>query len=342
MWETIRGYLTFTRKERIGVLFLLLVISLLFILPHFFKPAPGDPDPAAYDRLKEAIRKLESIPLDSSGGSVSYDRYKNQGNSTAEFKRETGETPVHATMFYFDPNTINAAEWRQLGLSPRLVQTILHYIERGGRFRKREDLKKLYGLHQGDYERLLPFVRIAKPPEDFHASTAHSGNVSHPIDTNRNADVMLGKNAAYTAKRFFHSEKKFELIDINDADSLAWSAFPGIGAKLASRIVHFRLRLGGFYQVDQVAETFGLPDSTFQNIKPFLQLKSSVVHQIDLNMATQEILQDHPYIHWQLAKSIVNYRQQHGGFKSVDELMQLAQMNRMLFDRLKPYLMVNR
>ncbi len=41
MWETIRGYLTFTRKERYGVLFLLLLIVIFFLLPYFFKPSPA-------------------------------------------------------------------------------------------------------------------------------------------------------------------------------------------------------------------------------------------------------------------------------------------------------------
>ena len=60
MWETIRGYLTFTRKERLGVLFLLLLISVLFVLPYFFKPSVGDPDPEAYEKMKAGIRKFES------------------------------------------------------------------------------------------------------------------------------------------------------------------------------------------------------------------------------------------------------------------------------------------
>ena len=47
--------------------------------------------------------------------------------------------------------------------------------------------------------------------------------------------------------------------------------FPGIGAKLASRIIHFRGKLGGFYQIEQVGETFGLPDSSFQKIKYYLR-----------------------------------------------------------------------
>ncbi|NJL77073.1 MAG: helix-hairpin-helix domain-containing protein, partial [Saprospiraceae bacterium] len=37
----------------------------------------------------------------------------------------------------------------------------------------------------------------------------------------------------------------------------------------ANRIVKFREALGGFASVEQVAETYQLPDSTFQKIKPF-------------------------------------------------------------------------
>ena len=77
MWETIRGYLTFTRKERYGVLFLLLahqpvICSALF----FYTCSPGDPDPEAY-------KKLQRQRLNWTGGyaipptsSVSHERYE--------------------------------------------------------------------------------------------------------------------------------------------------------------------------------------------------------------------------------------------------------------------------
>jgi hypothetical protein len=55
MWETIRGYLTFTRKERFGVLFLLGIITGLFVLPYFFQPHPGDPGPMVSEKMKIKI-----------------------------------------------------------------------------------------------------------------------------------------------------------------------------------------------------------------------------------------------------------------------------------------------
>ncbi len=71
-----------------------------------------------------------------------------------------------------------------------------------------------------------------------------------------------------------------------------------------------------------------------------MRLNSVSLHQIDLNQATKEILQAHPYIRWQIAKWIIDYRQQHGRFQSVNELLQLGQLDQSLFEKLKPYLVI--
>ena len=138
-----------------------------------------------------------------------------------------------------------------------------------------------------------------------------------------------------------HTAKIFAETDVNLSDSITWSKLPGIGEKLASRIIHFREKLGGFYRIDQVSETYGLPDTTFQKIKPYLKIHSVSLRQININTATKEILVSHPYIRWQTARSIINYRLQHGSFRSVSELLQLAQMDTTQFEKLKPYLTVN-
>jgi DNA uptake protein ComE-like DNA-binding protein len=342
MWETIRGYLTFTKKERLGVLFLLLIISILFVLPYFFRPAAGDPDPAAYENMKPEILKFETRGKDSSRESVYHSRYPDQ--KAVEPGKDPGTFDKASTpeMFYFDPNKMNGSDWQRLGLSERLTHTILHYIEKGGQFRKAEDLKKLYGLRNSDYERISPFVRIAIQPgksltrENFHTRQEYQ------FQKVKQTDSLTRETPGQTFSNpdFFHHRKNYEITDINLADSSDWSRLPGIGDKLASRIVHFREKLGGFYRVEQVGETFGLPDSVFQKIKPSLRLNSVSLHQIDLNQATKEILQAHPYIRWQIAKWIIDYRQQHGRFQSVNELRQLGQLDQSLFEKLKPYLII--
>ncbi len=347
----IRGYLTFTKKERLGVLFLLLIISILFVLPYFFRPAVGDPDPAAYEHMKPEILKFETPEKDSSRESVYHTRYPDQKMVQPGKVQEEIDKSSIPEMFYFDPNKMTRSDWQRLGMSERLTNTILHYIEKGGQFRKAEDLKKLYGLRNSDYERILPFVRMAKQSgksvtrEDSYARQKYhfqTGKQTEYSKTGKQTDSSIREPTRRTFSNpdFLYHRKSYLITDINLADSTDWSRLPGIGEKLASRIVHFREKLGGFYRVEQVGETFGLPDSVFQKIKPSLRLNSVSLHQIDLNQATKEILQAHPYIRWQIAKWIIDYRRQHGRFQTVDELLQLGQLDQSLFEKLKPYLII--
>jgi DNA uptake protein ComE-like DNA-binding protein len=246
-----------------------------------------------------------------------------------------------AESFIFDPNTIPEEEWKRLGLSDRVIQTIFHYLGKGGHFHKAEDLKKLYGLKNADYERLFPYVRINKENKERISGIRYAiPLLPEKKEVPKNAEFPE-KNTDKSQSGLTHVQKLLQVTDINLADSLTWIQLPGIGPKLASRIIHFREKLGGFFQVEQVGETFGLPDSTFQKIKPVLRAQPVSLILLDLNQADPQSLQSHPYIRWQLAKAIVAYRQQHGGFRNIDELLQLALMDSSKLNRLKPYLTIS-
>ncbi len=128
------------------------------------------------------------------------------------------------------------------------------------------------------------------------------------------------------------------MIDINLADTSAWIALPGIGSKLASRIVNFREKLGGFYAINQVAETFGLADSTFQKIRSWLKLDQPQLRKININTATLEELKAHPYIRFTLARPIVAYRSEHGPFNRLEDLKKIAAVTEDAFQKMFPYL----
>ena len=135
------------------------------------------------------------------------------------------------------------------------------------------------------------------------------------------------------------AKRKFlEVIDINEADTTAFIALPGIGSKLANRIISFREKLGGFYSVDQVGETHNLPDSTHQRVKSFLKVGDKQVKKININTADANTLKTHPYIRWNVANAIIQYRGQHGDYKSVDELKQIAIITPEVFEKISPYI----
>jgi DNA uptake protein ComE-like DNA-binding protein len=151
----------------------------------------------------------------------------------------------------------------------------------------------------------------------------------------RTSSRGLEKN--YTGALNSKTERKVWNIELNSADTTALAELPGIGVKLAQRIINFRDRLGGFYSVDQVGETYGLADSIFKKIKPYLHINGGV-KKININTATRDELKLHPYIKWNLANILVEYRNQHGHYKSLEELKNISSIEETLFLKIAPYL----
>ncbi|HEX8461700.1 MAG TPA: helix-hairpin-helix domain-containing protein, partial [Segetibacter sp.] len=133
---------------------------------------------------------------------------------------------------------------------------------------------------------------------------------------------------------------KTRIIDINTADSSAFISLPGIGSKLAARIINFRQKLGGFATVNQIAETYGLPDSTFQLVKTRMECNAAAVKKININTAEMSDLRTHPYIKWNIANAIVNYRMQHGNYKTIEDIKKIEIITPDVFNRIAPYLII--
>jgi competence ComEA-like helix-hairpin-helix protein len=135
--------------------------------------------------------------------------------------------------------------------------------------------------------------------------------------------------------------KKLSPIDINAADTSAYISLPGIGNRLADRIIRFREKLGGFYSIDQIAEVYGLADSVFQKIKPLLKLGPFSIKKIDINTATLEELKAHPYIKYTIANSIVQYRSQHGTFSTLEDIKKIVLITEEVYVRISAYLVIS-
>jgi DNA uptake protein ComE-like DNA-binding protein len=306
--DAFKDYFSFSRRERTGIFALIALIVLAAIWPAYW-PAPKEEPVSPAD--KQALEELAAgIPLikDDSGTTERPDKPLSK-NKFAD------EAPAAGPMFYFDPNTATEAEWRSLGLRDKTIGTIGRYLAHGGRFKKAADISKVYGLRQADYERLLPWVKIK-------AASSERTN-DYPYPKNERAADFKHTTAA---------------IDINLADSAAWVALPGIGPALAGRILRFREKLGGFYAREQVGETWGLPDSVFQMIKPRLQCEHPVLRQLDINALDANTLRQHPYFRWNIANALVQYRNQHGPFASKEDLLRIALIDQVTLGKISPYL----
>lgn len=151
-----------------------------------------------------------------------------------------------------------------------------------------------------------------------------------------NQEAYFKKNATY--KQGEYKTQTNTIIDINKANQSQWEQLNGIGAVLSLRIIKFRDALGGFVDINQIAEVYGVESETFVKIKPYLSCMKLAPKVISFNTSTYEQLNNHPYISTKLANQIVNYRDKVGFFKTKEETKQLYEMDDRSYQRLSPYI----
>ncbi len=352
MNKKIEAFFYWTRRERSGVVIMMTIIIAIWAGTHlyeyYYKPPPTD-----FTAFFEMVKR----------------------DSIAKAKSKIHNTSPK-NLFHFNPNTATASDFSQLGLSKKIITTILNYRNKGGKFFKKEDFKKIYGLTTEDYNRLVSFIDIPgkeatpaypkKPvPELFHfnpntatkevftrlgLSPKIAGNIIkyrnkggtfrkkgdfkkiygiNPDTYDKLAPyidlpekIITSDNSGNTKNVSAHREKEKRkpiFIDINKSSAADWQKLKGIGKKRAARIVKFRDKLGGFGSINQVADTWGLPDSIFHAIKPHL-LSSPVIRKININTVSFKELLKHPLFDYGKTQVIINYRYHHGDYHSLNDI----------------------
>jgi DNA uptake protein ComE-like DNA-binding protein len=122
-------------------------------------------------------------------------------------------------------------------------------------------------------------------------------------------------------------------IDLSQADTAQLKRVPGIGSHFARAIVHYRQRLGGYVSIDQLSEIDGFPAEA----KSYFTIGHDSVVRLNLNHLSVNELRRHPYLNYYQARTIVDYRRQHGPLKSLDDLRLLRDFPAETLQRLQPY-----
>ena len=222
--------------------------------------------------------------------------------------------PTLAASFSFDPNTVSLDSLQLLGFPKYQAEGLLRY--RGDRrvtFRKPSDLRRVRSLDSTLVELVLPLISIAP----FPPSTAPAA-----------APSTYG---GYTPPPALKS------IDLNTADTTLLQTIPGIGSYRARRIVRYREALGGFYDLDQLRKTRGLPDSISKRAVEYLKV-GDITRRIKINLANFEELNRHPNINRKQASAVVRYRDKHGHFAGADDVRRIRLFNDQDLVGILPYL----
>jgi len=211
--------------------------------------------------------------------------------------------------FYsFNPNKISPDSLVALGLGDRIATRIEKYRAKGGQFRKKEDLARIFGMDSLWYQRASPWMKFPK----------------------------AGKILAQLPRK-----QRLMLQDINLADTLQLQDVYGIGPALARRIVTFRDRLGGFLTMEQLKEVYGLDSIVVSRVKRQFEVKLNFIPRlINVQTASMDDLIRHPYISRRQASAIVAYRSQRHRIDSIGQLLQVKIVDESWLAKVRPYLVI--
>jgi competence protein ComEA len=201
----------------------------------------------------------------------------------------------------FDPNKISREEWIGMGVKPKTADYIFKYLNKGGRFYKKQDLLKIYGFNKTTYNNLAPFMVFLSD------SIKYISKIKSKSEMNQ----KTGKTR----------QKSINCTELNKADSIALDKLPYIGKTLSIRIIKYRNSLGGFYKKEQLLEVYGLNINTFDSVKSLISVDTNLITKINLNQVSEKQLSKHPYVGKYKALEIIKYKKFKNKISNYDELV---------------------
>ena len=290
-----------TAEQWLGVVLLVVLIVGTLVAVKHFKPQ------------KEAEKSWTN---DSTMTQFTNYQQKQDSIRKEEWKKKYPRDTIEIRMQIFDPNTADSSMLVHLGFKPWQAKNMLKYRAKGGKYRKAEDLKRLYGMTDSMYQALAPYVCIAR----------------------EKADSLERDSVKRDSLPKWKSENKDTILNLRTADTTELKMIRGIGSYRARQIVRYREQLGGFVRVEQVMEAKGMEQLEMDSVLKWFVLDSVIVEQLQVNQASAQRLSKHPYLRFEQAKAIYELRRKQLKLNSVNDLESLDCIDIKTLEKIAPYL----
>jgi DNA uptake protein ComE-like DNA-binding protein len=221
-------------------------------------------------------------------------------------KLAKSEAEANLRLRSFNPNTIKSEDLADMGIPKQIVNGIINFRKSGFIYRSKGDVKKVYAIDSQWYDKISNYIDL---PPVAHTTLSKSTPEKH---------------------------KTIQTLDINSASQEELQALPGIGAYYAGKIVKYRNGLGGYIQTDQLKSLRVIPDTLYEKVQQFLEVKQ-MAERIRINTVTLSELKHLWYIGPQ-AYLIINYRTARGSIGSFDEMTTIAGIDKEKLVKVRPYL----
>ncbi|CAN5566515.1 helix-hairpin-helix domain-containing protein [soil metagenome] len=314
MKNIFRDFLTFNKRERNGVFVLLSIIGTLVLYLNISSKFINE-QPVDFTKFDAEVKAFKQNTIEK--------------ESTQEYPEKviTAELDNNeAERFNFNPNGLSESSWKRLGLSDKQIQSIKKYEAKGGKFRTKQDVKKMYCIKTEQYESLEPYIQIASPAEQGR------------IELKPKSIFQDGKVES-TSTLTTSKKESFVIVELNTADSAMLTSIKGIGAFYAKNIIKYRNSIGGFVSKEQLLEIWKFDQEKLNSIEKFIDIDVSKIKKININTCEAADLKNE-YVKWAVANGIVNYRKNHGKYKTVDEIKKTDLVDEETYRKIAPYLIV--
>jgi competence protein ComEA len=214
----------------------------------------------------------------------------------------------------FDPNVTSYSTLLSLGFKKHQAKTLLNYLDAGGSFTYKEDLLKLYSIDDDDFQKWEAYILLPERPDDIQEREVQWETEEEPFQR--------------------------VTVELNSANQVHLMEVRGIGPVLSKSILKYRELLGGYHDVNQLLEVYGIDSAVFSQVKASFLVNSDSIRRLDINSQDFYKLRKHPYISQKQAFEITNHIKYKGKFKSMDELNNLESIKASDYERIYPYFVV--
>jgi DNA uptake protein ComE-like DNA-binding protein len=304
--ERLQDFFGISRKEARGALIMIILCLVIVWTPFLFRrwilpmiPQPGEPID---------IKRLDSVAIVLENA---------KSNDKPILK-------IPTRLVDFDPNNASVEQLAELGIPAFIAKRIGKFRDKGGVFRKKEDLLKIYDFPPALYQKLEKHIVLQGRP--------------NAIDVKSVAESDFKPAYKYQGQAQRRQAPVIQVFDINTCDTTQLVKLRGIGSKLSIRILKFRDGLGGFHSTEQYQEVFGLDSLALSELHRYARVIAPV-RKININQATAAELGTHSYLkNRKLVAVLVNYRDQHGPFQNPEDLRKTKVIDEVTLKKITPYL----
>lgn len=276
-----REYFSYTASEKKGLLVLVTLLLILYLLPFVLKRT---------ETSGSIINQKKQKQIDSLISSI----------ENSEINRNTKDG--FQNLFLFDPNKVSEDELRSLGFTSFQTNNLIKFRSKGGQFKEKRDLLKIYGVKQSDLDQLSDYILLS------------------PGTTPEKREKSIGK-------------KKLNLYDF-DPNLISLKEWEDLGVenRIGIRIKKYLAAGGSFKRASDLGKIYGFDSVKMAELVPYVKIlegkyKDKDLSQgkllIPLNGSDTTQLKQLPGIGSKLSSRIVKYRELLGGFVSKDQILEV-------------------